>query len=1008
MVVMGRRLFLKPSHLATASAVLSASAEDGLTVGTPVSGASNRGALRLRASAIGAPTAATALDGALQAGGLANGFYGLSEGVPGAALRWRTTGAGNTEWLGHTDNAYVRFSRLIAVGSAATDYPCVSEPRALGNGSVGFLRTRDGVTDGLEFLHKATATAAWTVVTVATVLTTDRVSVTVRPSFVVLPSGRLVAFAYFTDTATVDAFYSDDHGAAWSSWSTATRIAAGATNATICAEVTGDAICVVTGGDESGASTTLRVYWSIDAGQTFTQTASEATMNNVRTCVTASGQVLLATSADAVSSGDVYPVLFGGGLGASLVSITVRSTRPAFALCAHDDGTLWLFENAAADDALTAIGHRVSIDNGGSFTALSSTSTIYDNGTFGGTPRGPSKVVAGSWNGSIILLLTTDCVTANLDNGIVEMHLGGYDSLTETYKSSSPLAQGTNLYGALSYIADDLPDNLGWTNAPVGAGATITQSANGLNIVSTLANNTNYTIDPGIFTAGDGFRMRYVFRVNAGGNLGNDVSVVGASHSDTVNRQWWKIRHGASQLRLVDNSGNLATTALVIDQFTAHTEVLVAWLHDYTAGAGRLSVWYRIAGATHWTALATSQAIAEEAGVATEEVSFGGTSVASTVDWDVSYIGLAEGAANLHLGFSNPTDLHGRPLSAAIDFPVKNGVRVGGFGGPGVQGDTFTISTGYQFAARNIWLAPRLPCRWSSGSDNTTANVVFYSSGNTFRGNVVTVHGSNIPRCTMEWAATDSWGAPAYSIALSAEVWSGAPATVIAGTFTVSGTPWTPHQFRSEAGRRWFVEVTVVGPTVTTYEIDDNDENALYVDGLPVTVAADTTLVIFGDRMGAVLPTTISYPYMRLSIGAVQTADNTYRVGFVVFNVAHEVSDNNAYDSGFVDRYVPQTRLSETTSGHVHVTVLGPEHPELRIAWGLQDRASSNYLERVVNLFRALRGDALPVVFWRNTDDVSTIGLFRVQGPPVKENAYGELSNEFARMAQLILREETT
>jgi hypothetical protein len=316
------------------------------------------------------------------------------------------------------------------------------------------------------------------------------------------------------------------------------------------------------------------------------------------------------------------------------------------------------------------------------------------------------------------------------------------------------------------------------------------------------------------------------------------------------------------------------------------------------------------------------------------------------------------------------------------------------------------VSSGFQLAARNIWLAPRLPCRWSSGEDNAAHNVVFYSSGNTFRGNVVTVHGTNFPRATMEWAATDSWGAPAYSIALSAEVWSGAPSTVTAGTLTVSGAPWTPHQFRSETGRRWFVEVTVVGPTVVTYEIDDNSEDALYVDGLPITVAADTTLVVFGDRMGAVLPTTIAYQYMRLSIGAVQTADNTYRVGYVVFNVAHEVSTDNAYDSGFVDRYVPQTRATETTSGHVHVTVLGPEHPELRIAWGLQDRGSSDYLERVINLFRAVQTGV--VSFWRDTNDVSTIGLFRVQGPPVKENAYGELANEFARVAQIIMREETT
>jgi hypothetical protein len=1000
------RLFVKPSHLATAAAVLSASAEDGLTVGTPVSGASNRGALRLRASAIGAPTAETALDLALQTGGLANGFYGLTEGVPGASVRWRNTGDGSTQWRGHTDCCYVQRCKPIVVGSAATDYPCVSEPRALGNGSVGFLRTRDGVTDGLEFLHKSTATGSWSVVTVATLLTTDRVTVSVRPNFVVLPSGRLVAFAHFTDTLTVEAFYSDDHGATWNSWSTQTRIACENTNATICAEVTGDAICVITGGDEGGASTTLRVFWSIDGGQTFTLTGDEAAMNNVRTCVTASGQVLLATSADAASTGDLYPVLFGGGLGASLLSFTVLPNRPQIALTTMDDGTVWLFTNDSGQDPLCSIAHTVSFDNGASFEALSNTATVYDNRTASGTPRGPRKMVAGTWNGSILLLLTTDVATATLSNGTVELTLGGYGSLTETFRSDSDGARGTRLYHGLSYLGDELPTDLGWASANVGAGATVTQTAAGLNIVGGVGTNTNYTRDPGIFTASDGFRMRYTFTVSSGGNLGADVSVVGAAIADGADRQYWKIRHGASQIRLVDASGNLATSALVVNQFNTETEVLVAWVHETSANTSTISVWYRIAGNEHWTALVTNQAVAEEAGVATEEVSIGGTSAASAVDWTIGGLFLGEGAANLHLGFTNPGDLHGRPLSAAIDFPVTNGVRVGGFGGPGVQGDTFTVSSGFQLAARNIWLAPRLPCRWSSGEDNAAHNVVFYSSGNTFRGNVVTVHGTNFPRATMEWAATDSWGAPAYSIALSAEVWSGAPSTVTAGTLTVSGAPWTPHQFRSETGRRWFVEVTVVGPTVVTYEIDDNSEDALYVDGLPITVAADTTLVVFGDRMGAVLPTTIAYQYMRLSIGAVQTADNTYRVGYVVFNVAHEVSTDNAYDSGFVDRYVPQTRATETTSGHVHVTVLGPEHPELRIAWGLQDRGSSDYLERVINLFRAVQTGV--VSFWRDTNDVSTIGLFRVQGPPVKENAYGELANEFARVAQIIMREETT
>jgi hypothetical protein len=255
-----------------------------------------------------------------------------------------------------------------------------------------------------------------------------------------------------------------------------------------------------------------------------------------------------------------------------------------------------------------------------------------------------------------------------------------------------------------------------------------------------------------------------------------------------------------------------------------------------------------------------------------------------------------------------------------------------------------------------------------------------------------------------------SSGATAASVAMSAEVWSGVPTAAVAGSLAVEGTPWTPHRFRSDRGRRWFAEVTVSAtpPVATVYEIADNAEDLLYITGLPALTAADVSIVIFGDRMGAVLSRVVSHPYMRLSIPSLETVDNAYRVGFVAFNVGHEVTRDTNYDSGFVDRYLPNTRATETVAGYTHVTVLGPEHPELRIAWGLQYRGASDYLDRVINLFRSLQGDSLPVVFWRDTDDPSSLGLYRVQGPPVKENSYGELSSELARVAQIILREETT
>ena len=997
------RLFVKPSHLATAAAVLSASAEDGLTTQAPVSGAANRGSLRLRASSPGTPTAVTALDLALQAGGLPNGLFGQTLGVPGAALRWRETGDAADEWRGHTDCAYATYSRVIAVGAVGTDYPCASEPRALRNGSIGYARTLDSAgTDLLQFCHKATRTASWSIVSVPTVGYSP--VPTVRPALVVLPSGRLLIFSHTADTVTVDAFYSDDHGATWGVWSTETRIVSGSSNATICAEVSGDSICVVTGGSERGAET-LRVHWSLDGGQSFTQTATEAGTGIVRTCVTAAGQVLVAFNLTASATANLCPVLFGGGVGASMMVFTVRTARPQLALCTMDDGSIWGFANGYAADPLCQITHFVSIDNGATFSSLSNTAVIYNNGS---TTIGPLSMVAGSWNGSIVLILVTDVTTATVENGQIELWAGGWDSLTETYRSSSEGLRGTNLYGALSYIADDIPNNLGWTKTDTGAGATITQTANGLNINSSVLTNSNYTINPGIFQTGDGFRMRFVARVNSGGSITSNVATVGASISDGADRQWWKLRFGTDQIRLVDQAGTIATSTLSANKFVGHTEVLIAWVHDSpSAGAGLISVWFRTAADEHWTNLATNETVAEVAGSATEEVNFGGPVAGVAVDWDVSFLTLAEGAGNLPAGFTNPDSLHGRPLSAAVDYHVKNGVHVGAFGGPGVQGDTYTAATTYQFAARNIWLAPRLPCRWQSGVDSTAANVVFRSSANTLRGNVVTAHGTNFPTATMEWASADSWGAPDYSVALSAVVWSGAVSSAEDGVITVDGAPWTPHRYRSETGRRWWLRV-VVGPSTEVYEIDDNDDGVIYVDGLASAGMAGRSISIFGDRMGAVLPMTVAYPYMRLVIASSPTTDGTYRAGFVVFNTAHEVTTDRAYDNGFVDRWLPATRVSETVSGHTHVTVLGPEHHELRIAWGLQNRPSSDYLERVVNLFRSLRGDSLPVVFWRDTDDVSTLGLYRVQGPIVRENSYGELSNELARIAQLVLREETT
>lgn len=990
-------LFVNPPPTLRATAVLSASSQAGLTAGTPVSATANLGALRLRGSSVLTPVAAAALDVTLQTGGLANGWFTSDMGTAGATFRWRNTGDGSTSWRGYTENQFVTYCRIAALGSALIYYPYTSDVRTLANDTVGYLSVSSVAgASWLKFHYKAARTNTWTQVTIAT----SGVSIALRPALVVTTTGRLLAYAYNPTDERIDGYYSDDHGATWAAWAVLSsgemRPASSPTAGTICVEVVGDAMVMVLGGSESG-NATLQIGWSLDGGQNFTRAYAGSSVGTIDTTVTKTGQALLAYNTGGATDGHVVPLIYGGSIGSDLKTYVARSASPQVALCTHDDGTLWLFYNGAGADALTAIDHQASYDNGATWDAVGVDATVYDNETLGGVNRGPLRMTAGSWRGSIILLLTTDTVTAATDNGTVELWLGGYDTLTECYTSSSEGHRGTNPYARYSLLGDEFPDNLGWTLSNIGAGATISKTLGGIKMVSVAgADNSNYNRTFSIAGTGDGFRFRYNYRVNSGGSINNDSATVFFSCSDGVNRQWIKIRHSSIQLRALDPSGSIGTATMAASSMV---EVFVAFNHDYTAGGGLVTILYRAEGQTNWLALCSAVAVAEEAGVATETLLIGGTVVTSTVDWEISGFFVAEGG-RWASGFTNPTDLHGRPISAAIDVPIHSGLALGAFGGSGVAGDTYTFATTYRYAASNLWLSPRLPCRWQTANATGAHNAVFYSAASLWHLDVVTVHGTNWRTGYVEVNTSDSWGTPANRVALDATVWQGTITTSGLGYVLVDGAPFIPHEYRSTPGRRWFLRTSSA-----TYEIADNGESTIHVADLPSGLSG--TIYIFGDRMGVVLPVAWAYAYLRLVIDDQTSPDGAHRTGYIVPGRKHAIT--TPYDSGFVDRYQAAAVVSATSSGHVHAGRVGSEHPELRIAWGLIDHTSNDYMRRIVALFRSFDGETRPFPFWRDVNDQRTIGLYRLTGSPVVvENSYGELSDAFDRLAQVILREETT
>lgn len=999
-------LFIRQWPLAAASRVLSASDEEGLTSGQPVPAAANLGALQLSGS--GVPAATAALDVALTTGGFAMGPSTPTSGYSSAAARWKTQAESSSQWRGYSDRLMMTYFRVARQADASTDYPHSGGVRHLGNGSAGFAHVIDEATDSLVFRHKATRTVLWT----AVVISTTGIDASYRPDCCVLPSGRVLVFAYVTTTQTVQAWYSDDHGVTWASWSTDTRLGFEASSRAVSVAVVGDAICAVTGGtyDSLGEA---RIYWSFDAGQSFILAEADIVGGSPRVAATANGRAVFAHVNTSTGAVEVYPLSPGGGRGAASATdsgLTSDIANGNVAICLADDGSIWLAtgNNFYPTPQLSC---RVSLDNGATWLAPGGKSSADDDwfGSNATTERGYREINLGEWAGELVVTLVSSSQTAAHDLALHEMHFGGWDSLPQAYVNTSSdtiraTPCGDEAYG---YAPHDYPENVDWTRADVGGGATRSLEHGGLRIVSTGADNSSWYQVPPFYGAdpADALCGRFYFAMNSGpATPVPGVCILFLSISDGANRQWIEFEFGLDQVTLRDTGGQIAASSSVANQFTSRTEIFFSFAHDYpSAGSGKVSAWYRIAGSTHWTNLASNVTVTEQAGVATERVVIGGT--AATVggaSWDIAGPFLFQGGGGFMDGFSNPSDLTGRALAASSPCRVTSGLRLSAHGVPAVAGDTYTWQTTAHYAASNIWRNSRPSCQWRA-SDEADANVVF-DGDDAIPFDSVIIVGSNYRTATVAAHVANSWASPTVTVQLSAEVWQGVASSNGRGHFRFDGEPFVPGEYKSRrGGRRWFLEIG--NPPGIVYEIDDNTEDTLIVEGLADTFGG-ATVRVFGDRMGALLPTSYRLRYARALIASVKTdpGDDAYHTGVLFLGTRHSMEI--PYDTGFVDRWLPGSQRWRGDAGYGSSAIVGPERHEVRLAWAAIDALSTSYMRRLVEFLRALEGEHHPVVLWRDPSDVRTIGLYTVRGPAARENIHGEGIDDFSRLAQVILTEE--
>lgn len=952
--------YLRPGHLHTVSRILSCSSEQGLTVGPAVETSTNNGYLRLRTS--GAAAASTSLIAYLIGGG---GPFGY--GAAGASTAWRFATDTTSQYRGYNDTPHLA---RVESPATTTGVTTTSTPRELASGALGFLTEAAG---SIAF-RSVSVTGTTTTVTAGLAAATSGY----RPDLVKLPSGRLIALTRLS--TTVYARYSDDNGATWATLGEQ-NITSGVTWDVICAEYVDDMIVMIlasaTGAGGAG------VYVSRDGGVTWaTVNAGSQTLYNPRTCVIDGVILIVDEGQAAIYDVNVRKLIPGGDIGDEID--TGLRMRDRAAIATRDDGTVWVLAwNSAAN--VIDCDAAYSTDGGATWT---DEGQVLDT-EFAATTEGYSSLSAGVWRGAVVTLGTS--ASASGTTGKVHlMTWGGWASVTGTI----------DVNFTHTYVPIDAPENMGWTRVDFGAGATVTNNGP-LNIVSTGLNNTSYTCSSTFWgpSASDSRRARVRVRVNSGGGTADNRSRVSFAISDGANEQSVLMRFSTTQIAVTDGAGNSLGTVSITAGVWYDLEFAMA--HDSPAGSGVCSLYYRADTDAFglWTTAFSNATIVEIVGT-DNRIRFGGTTGGAT-DWDFMLIEAADSGGGLPSGFSNPGDLYGRPLSPVFDYFAVNGIRFGGRNTGGVPADTYTVQTTYTHGKENIWRELRPSRQVRSTADNVSWNVVFDAgASDKFKGDMVALFGTNFRTATLEFNTTDAWGAPAVSVSLDATVYSGTVDGTIRGPGFVgpaAAVNWRPGQFKSDGdAHRWFV---LVGEEV--YEITDNDERRLYVAGVDFS-AATGNLKVFADKMAATY-TFNQYRFMRLLVGAQNTADGEYRCGTVIVDKRLELPQS--YDYGYVRRTEPNVEVFTGDSGYQSEARVGPRRHAMQIQWPPVDQLgpSTDLEGRVRDFYEALEG--APFVLWTDTSNILTLGLYRFDGAYQTTNILGEHTNEVTRIDQLVLSE---
>lgn len=700
----------------------------GARAGTPASTSSPAPRLKLRAT--GEQTEGTTIEVQCLRGGLP-----VPDGA-GVAVRRDT----DTNWLGWESPSVLAQWEPIVMGTAGASGArlrphCVTLPDGQ---VVGVWQVRGAGAYYSIYDAVRSVAGTWTESTVALGGADDSMS---NPCLVVLPSGRVLLYAWQTDAtesvATVRMWYSDDLTSAWVVGAEHVLPARISTAVATDGYTPGRLRAVYSGGQivlfasirstdvaVAGSYEVLVQYQSSDGGQRFTEVC--------RTDMSATSPKEGAAYFDAVAVDGLIHLLYVdvttlrpqmvtlGSAGEPFTSAAVADVYPDEAWGTLDGGSDYFTDGdavlvAAQSGALYAYGRLVtvrnawmcvrSVDRGTTWEVMTEATAISTPGAAMAlldTASWPSDA-AGCWQrGRTVLVHGATSSPSTYGGGSLwAAYLGG--ASTVTMPVSRQLGDGepdqTTWFG--TYLPIDLPANVGWTRGTTGAP---TESvATGILVLDHAAlESTTYDYTPSGSVDGGIIVQGPVSITSTGSATLRARLATGAEGYEVV----CSFSQATGVLTVSDGigGGNIDT-----ENFTSPVEVRVA-----LAGSSA-TVWIRAYSTSEertWTQAATTAALTDDGGatVTTNRIRFTANAAAAPMSVSWRYVlWTSDGgvATRAYLGDglatppTNPDDLFPLPLTSTPVW-VGEGVSIWGLDGPAYRDDAWEIDVEHDYSPSDV------------------------------------------------------------------------------------------------------------------------------------------------------------------------------------------------------------------------------------------------------------------------------------------------------------------